>query len=281
MRNEMNKRTGLVAVVGLLFVILALIGYFLYQQAGKQNAFNELPIEITDANGVNMRLVPAGEFTMGSGVDSHNVYLDAFYMDKYEVTNIHYADCVAAGMCIPPHETKTDFRANYYGNPEYDNFPVIYVNWFMARTYCGWRGARLPTEAEWEKAARGTDGRTYPWGEGIRCDRANYDGDLDAFHFCVGDTSEAGSYASGQSPYGLFDMAGNVFEWVSSLYKPYPYNPTDGREDPARGGSRVIRGGAWSEGPNDQTVFYRSFIGPELSESAIGFRCARDGIQYE
>ena len=85
-----------------------------------------------------------------------------------------------------------------------------------------------------------------------------------------------GRYENGKSPYGLNDMAGNVFEWVSSLLKPYPYNAVDGREDLTRGGSRVIRGGAWSEGPDDQQVFYRSWIGPNLSESAIGFRCARD-----
>ena len=97
-----------------------------------------------------MRLVPAGDFTMGSDSDSdlrnapHSVYLDAFYMDKYEVTNAHYADCVMAGMCNLPHETKSDFRASYYGNPEFDSFPVMYVDWYMARTYCEeWRGAHL------------------------------------------------------------------------------------------------------------------------------------------
>jgi len=240
-----------------------------------------------------MRLIPAGEFTMGSDSDSttspaHRVYLDAFYMDKYEITNARYADCVTAGACAPPHETKSDFRPSYYGNPEYDNFPVIYVDWYQAKTYCEWRGpstrgakqpqsgqVRLPTEAEWEKAARGTDGRAYPWGEGISCNNANYDSDPASAVFCVGETSEVGSYESGKSPYGLYDMAGNVFEWTSSLLKPYPYNAADGREDPTRGGDRVIRGGAWNEGPGDQRTFYRSWIGPNLSESPTGFRCAR------
>ena len=207
--------------------------------------------ELVDEKGIPMRLVPAGEFTMGSDTDdshlnpAHRVYLDAFYMDQYEVTNAYYAACVAAGVCDPPQNTKSDFRDTYYGDARFDNFPVIYVDWYMATTYCGaWRGARLPTEAEWEKAARGTDERTYPWGEGISCDRANYDGDPDYDLFCIAETSEVGQYESGQSPYGLYDMAGNVFEWVSSLNKAYPYDAADGREDVISSGNRVIRGGA-------------------------------------
>ena len=152
-----------------------------------------------------MRLVPAGEFTMGSDTDSdprnqaHTVYLDAFYIDTYEVTTAHYADCVTAGVCEPPHFTKSYFRASYYGNPEFENFPVIYVDWMMARTYCEtWRGARLPTEAEWEKAARGTDGRSYPWGEGISCDQANYDGDPQIAAYCVGERLKWGVMKAGR-----------------------------------------------------------------------------------
>ena len=237
-----------------------------------------------DARAISMHLVPAGEFIMGSDADddirnpAQRLYLAAFYMDRYEVTNVHYADCVTAGVCAPPHFVKSDFRSSYYGDPQYADFPVVYVDWNMARAYCEWRGARLPTEAEWEKAARGTDGRTYPWGEGISCSQANYDGDPDPAAYCVGETSAVGSYESGQSPYGLYDMAGNVFEWVSSIDKSYPYNAADGREDPTRGGSRVIRGGSWNEAPHDVQAFYRSWIGPDQSESELGFRCARDGF---
>jgi len=264
-----------------LLVILAIPSCRVFSDSSRTPTPTPLPVEITDFKGVTMRLVPAGEFTMGSDGDdnslnpAHRVYLDAFYMDKYEVTNARYADCVTAGVCDPPHFTRSDFRDDYYSNSQYDNFPVIFVDWTMAKTYCeAWRGARLPTEAEWEKAARGTDGRSYPWGEGINCDQANYDGAPNTFNFCVGDTSEVGIYESGQSPYGLYDMAGNVFEWVSSINKSYPYDAADGREDPTGGGSRVIRGGAWSQGPNDQQVFYRSWVGPDQYESEIGFRCA-------
>jgi formylglycine-generating enzyme required for sulfatase activity len=269
------KRTPIFREIGILLFVL-------WIGACTSPQLISFPTEITDDKGVSMRFVPAGEFSMGSDDDSdnrnsaHRVSLEAFYMDKYEVTNAHYEECVMAGVCEPPDYVKSDFRASYYGNSEYANFPVIYVDWNMAKTYCEtWRGRRLPTEAEWEKAARGTDGRSYPWGEGISCEQANYDGDPEPASFCMGETSEVGRYESGKSPYGLYDMAGNVFEWTSSLPKAYPYDATDGREDPTAGGSRVIRGGAWSEGPNDQRVFYRSWIGADYSESAIGFRCAK------
>jgi formylglycine-generating enzyme required for sulfatase activity len=233
------------------------------------------PVEITDSQGIPMRLIPAGEFMMGSDSDDdhlnslHTLHLDAYYIDKYEVTNARYAECVNAGVCDPPHETKSEFHPEYFGNSQFDDHPVVYVDWNMARTYCSWREARLPTEAEWEKAARGTDGRTYPWGEAISCDKANYDS-------CVGETTKVGSYESGQSPYGLYDMAGNVFEWVSSINKIYPYDATDGREDLTLGSNRVIRGGGWSHTAHDVQTFYRSWIGPNYSESVIGFRCAKD-----
>jgi serine/threonine-protein kinase len=233
-----------------------------------------LPLEIVDSSGVTMRLIPDGDFTMGSNRDddinndAHLVSINAFYMDIYEVTNARYADCVMTGICSPPHESKSEFRPEYFGNTQYADFPVVYVDWSMAQTYCEWRDARLPTEAEWEKAARGTDGRTYPWGEGGDCEHANFDG-------CVGDTSAVGSYTSGVSPYGLYDMAGNVFEWVSSINKSYPYDPTDGREELTGRASRVIRGGGWSHTAHDVQSFYRSWIGPEYYESVIGFRCVR------
>ncbi len=187
-----------------------------------------LPIEITDPKGVTMRLVPAGEFTMGSDADTsydeckkfrtdcspgwfadeeppHTIFLDGFYMDMYEVTSALYAACVDVGGCTPPQNTGSYADSDYFRNSVYLHFPVIYVDWNQANTYCQWRGARLPTEAEWEKAARGTDERTCPWGEGIDCSKAN-------FGVCKVNTTAVGSYESGKSPYGMYDMAGNVWE---------------------------------------------------------------------
>lgn len=229
--------------------------------------------EIVDAKGVTMRLVPAGEFTMGSdnGWDNekpaHKVYLDDFYMDVYEVTNVLYKSCVDAGVCMSFAILKSYKRDNYYGNPDFDNYPIIYVNWNQAKSYCEWRGARLPSEAEWQKAARGTDERVYPWGnEGIEKRFANYGNFL-------GDTSEVGAYPDGISPYGMHDMAGNVWEWVDDWYGAYPGNTVS---DPDYGITyRVLRGGAWNNSVNFVRVSYRLRSTAGNSNHDIGFRCAR------
>jgi formylglycine-generating enzyme required for sulfatase activity len=207
--------------------------------------------------------VPEGEFTMGAVRNEiHQVDSPAFWIDQTEVTNAMYAKCVDAGKCDPPSVN------NHFSNSIYANHPVVTVDWNMANDYCSWADRRLPTEAEWEKAARGTDGRTYPWGEGIDCDKANYYG-------CKNDTTPVGSYESGKSPYGAYDMAGNVREWVSSLYEPYPYDANDGREDLSSSGDRVLRGGSWSySDPNVDSADRYGFV-PSNSYDFIGFRCAR------
>lgn len=200
---------------------------------------------------------------------AHTVYLDDFYMDVYQVTNARYETCVEAGVCDPPDGTSSNTRADYYGNPEFDNYPVISVNWEQAKTYCEWRGVRLPAEAEWEKAARGTDGRIYPWGNETPEKRfANY---LNS----VGDTSEVGAYPDGISPYGLYDMAGNVWEWVADWYDAYPGNTVS---DSDYGTTyRVMRGGTWGSSDYTLRVFVRVRDTPvSLYGSVIGFRCARD-----
>jgi formylglycine-generating enzyme required for sulfatase activity len=178
------------------------------------------PEQITDAHGVTMRLVSGGDFIMGSDsglADEQHVqtiYLDAFYIDKYEVTNRLYRACVQAGACPPPNRVNSVTHVAYYSRPDFENYPVVYVDWNMARSFCEWRGARLPMEAEWEKAARGPEGRTYPWGEEISCNEANYAG-------CQSDTTAVSLWNWFES-YGVHNIAGNVYEWVSSLYMPYP-----------------------------------------------------------
>ena len=241
-----------------------------------------------------MVLVPAGEFTMGrKAADElahclekfhsecqlswfmdeepiHQVQLAAFYIDTYEVTNAQYRACENDGVCEPPQSSTSNTRQSYYGNAEFDAYPVIQVNWHQARTYCQWRGARLPTEAEWEKAARGSDGRTYPWGEELDETFAN-------FHWNVSDTTPVGSYEIGKSPYGVYDMAGNVWEWVNSLLEPYPYRAEDGRESLDADGLRVVRGGGWGqEGDNSVSVAYRFAYDPGSTNIDLGFRCAMD-----
>ena len=244
--------------------------------------------------------VPAGEFLMGAADSDeeakrtiaggraypenpqHTVYLDGYWIDKYEVTNRQYALCVAAGACELPWVTSSYTYDKYYGNPEFDNYPVIWVNWFKVRDYCTWAGRRLPTEAEWEKAARGTDGAMYPWGnEPLDGTRANFcdvnctrTHALDTVNDGYPDTAPVGSYPAGASPYGAMDMSGNVWEWVSSLIAPYPYDANDGREDPDSPDERAWRGGPWSNGYwwMRSSVRYRSVNWYQWY--VLGFRCA-------
>jgi formylglycine-generating enzyme required for sulfatase activity len=234
--------------------------------------------EIQDRAGITMVLIPAGEFSMGSDDSgdvasrpAHMVNLGTFYIDKYEVTNGMYKVCISEGICKKLKRPGSITRSTYYSDPVFTNYPVIYVDWKMAKTYCGWRGARLPTEAEWEKAARGTDGRTYPWGgDKLDCSFANY-------HGCVGDTTAVDQYAKGRSVYGVYGMAGNVWEWTSTLFRQYPYSATDGREDLDAAGERMTRGGSWyAFGGNSGNVRtdIRLKLDPNYYGPYVGFRCA-------
>jgi len=230
---------------------------------------------------VEMILVPAGEYKMGQGggfneaeKPVHIVYLDAFYIDQYEVTNALYKTCVDAGFCQSPLDFSSAAHSRYYGNPEFDNYPVIYIDWDMARTYCEWRGVRLPTEAEWEKAARSTDQRTYPWGEGIDLTYANYDG---LNQRGVGDTTAVGNYEKGRSEYGVYDMAGNVWEWVADWFDKEYYGTlgadTVNPQGPASGENHVMRGGSWfSTDYYVRSAFRGKF--PASTGNTVGFRCA-------
>lgn len=231
-----------------------------------------LQSEITDAKGVPMVLVPSGEFMMGSDIDAnsqpaHTVYLDAYYIDKYEVTNALYKTCVDIGACKLPIDTA------YYVDITLAEHPVVFVTWYMAKDFCSWRGARLPTEAEWEIAARGRDGKTYPWGENVDCSYANYRG---VNTHCVGKTTSVGSYEGGPSSYDIHDMAGNVAEWVSSLNSQYPYISDDGRENLSSTGDRILRGGSWNNPGSLIRSTYRAWNAPSEAAFDYGFRCAKD-----
>jgi formylglycine-generating enzyme required for sulfatase activity len=210
------------------------------------------PTPVTEPDGARMVRVPDGSFTMGSNSGeaderpAHTVYLDGFYMDQYEVTNGQYAKCVDQGVCEPPRWTQSYNRPSYFGDTDYDDYPVIGVNWEQATTYCAWRGARLPTEAEWEKAARGTDERTYPWGELIDCGVANFGGPKNQGG-CVGDTTFNYNYPTGVSPYGIYDLGGNLSEWTNDWYdiSYYAKSPAENPQGPDDGTSKVLRGGSW------------------------------------
>ncbi|MEW5870379.1 MAG: SUMF1/EgtB/PvdO family nonheme iron enzyme [Chloroflexota bacterium] len=239
-----------------------------------------LPTQIVDVDGAPMALAPAGAFQMGSqGGDKdeqprHEVYLLAFYIDLYEVTNARYAVCVKAGVCEAPAIPAFYSLYPYFGDSAYDNHPVVYVSWNMAQAYCQWRGARLPTEAEWEKAGRGgLDGNLYPWGdEAPACQPGAPNGA--AFEDCgAGYPQAVGAYTP--NGYGLFDMAGNVWEWASSLSMPYPYQVDDGRESLSTSGPRLLRGGSWASPVGSLRVALRFFKNPEYVSGEAGFRCAR------
>ena len=232
--------------------------------------------EITDDKSVVMILVSAGNFIMGSNNGDaderpiHPVYLNAFYIDKFEVTNARYQDCVNAGDCKPPVQADSYTRSSYYGNSQYDNYPVVYVDWSMANAYCAWRDASLPTEAQWEKAARGSDERTYPWGRGTDCQKANYQG-------CINGTNEVGSYENGKSPYGVYDMAGNVWEWVADWYSEayYKTSPSSNPLGIDQGRARVLRGGSWNRDPSNIRSSNRVNYAPTYNNFDVGFRCAK------
>jgi len=239
-------------------------------------------------DGAEMALVPAGEFTMGGlgkAIDEdkleapeHKLTLPAFLMDKLEVTTALY--------CRFLNETKPtpDAARGCFGLPQYmpialaggqwqpvqgkEKFPMTNVTWYGANAYAKWAGKRLPTEAEWEKAARGTDGRKFPWG-------ADFNAGL--MRFGQDNIGPVGEKPAGASPYGCLDMAGNAWEWTSSLFKPYPYVADDGREDATNTTERrVARGGSWSGEPYIATTTYRFRPYPEDAYTFLGFRCAKD-----
>jgi formylglycine-generating enzyme required for sulfatase activity len=213
--------------------------------------------------------VPPGEFLMGSDEPdaepderpAARIFVAGFWIDRVEVTNARYGACVEAGACTRPIGDAFDQATKA-------DHPVTIVSWAQADAYCRWAGKRLPTEAEWEKAARGADGRRFPWGDRVEAERANAG-------YTAGTTS-VGSRPLGASPCGALDMAGNVWEWTSTLYRPYPYDPGDGREDPRAKGARVNRGGSWYYGAPYMRTTHRATADHVYRRIGdLGFRCAR------
>jgi formylglycine-generating enzyme required for sulfatase activity len=230
---------------------------------------------------LGMALIPAGSFQMGSAQGKndekpiHSVTLNTFLMDMYEVTNADYAKCVAAKKCSLPGSLSSNTHYDYYSNGQYANYPVLYVSWANAKTYCEWRDAHLPTEAEWEKAARGgLERKQFPWGDTIP---VCMPGAMNGAHFGICTPQEAlavGSFAP--NGYGLFDMAGNVWEWTADWYDAnyYPNSPDQNPSGPQSGDSRVVRGGSWTNKSDDLRSPNRGWLNPAFRDVNVGFRCA-------
>ncbi len=241
-----------------------------------------LPQRITDARGVLMALVPAGEFQMGSQTGKlderpvHTVYLDAFYIDVFLATNQLYVRCVQAGACSLLDFQKSSTHESYYGNPAYDNYPVMRVSWAQAQAFCAWRDAGLPTEAQWEKAARGgLAGQDYPWGNELPVCRLGAANGAQYAACRPDDTIAVGSFAP--NGYGLYDMAGNAWEWVTDWYSAtyYASSPFFNPPGPASGEQRVLRGGAWYYHAGNLRCANRNAYIPAHGYYRTGFRCAR------
>ena len=198
------------------------------------------------------------------------IYLDAFWIDRTEITNAMYARCVALNFCPPPANNSSKTRLAYFSDAGYADYPVIYVSWEGAKAYCAWAGRDLPSEAQWEKAARGTGGFIYPWGN------QPPDASLANFNNQVGDTTPAGSYPRGASPYGALDMAGNVREWIADWYNQnyYAILPVANPLGPVSGEYRVLRGGSWFSLGAAVRAASRSWNYPDLTHESVGFRCA-------
>lgn len=231
-------------------------------------------------DGMSEVYIPEGEFSMGTNETSfpasfpqRTIYLDAFWVDKTEVTNSMYAKCVQAGQCQYSY-ARPGFNP-FYNNPLYRNNPITFVTWYDADNYCRWAGRRLPTEAEWEKAARGIHAQFYPWGDiSPNSSLLNYDNNINA-------TVSVNRYSRGASPYGVLNMEGNVREWVADWFSPNYYNtsPYDNPQGPSRGIKKSLRGGSYVDNARQVLVFVRFRHNPNSPGANRGFRCAESAAQ--
>lgn len=244
--------------------------------------------EAAGQDGAPLVLIPAGSFPMGvpqgdrdGGRDEyprHDVYVDAFYIDKFEVTNGQYLAFVKATGHRIPQNPKNATRNLWQGETITESLtdrPVINVDWADAEAYCRWAGKRLPTEAEWEKAAKGTSDRRFPWGNVEPTNKH-----LNFNQQWIGEKTlmPVGSYEAGKSPFGVYDMAGNVWEWVQDWYdaKYYEKSPAKNPKGPETGTKRVLRGSGWQNETPTVRIFTRVDSDPTIRNESTGFRCAMD-----
>ena len=279
--------------VSLLFIGLILTVLAAYDQSSVSSEPPE-----------DMVLIPAGEFIRGTDSEqantdqkpAHQVYLDAFYIDKYEVTNAEYEEFILVGG-YKKREFWTEEGWNFIQKFQFDadewhqietplqygensvstdpNHPVIGVSWYEANAYAAWAGKRLPTEAEWEKAARGTDGRIYPWGNEMDFSKLSY------FPHAT-KVQTVGSFANGASPYGVLDMAGSVWEWCGDWYGEgyYSQSPQKNPKGPDKGEYRVLRGGGWDSIRLQLRCSYRYYELAGRRTYNVGFRCVQDTVEW-
>lgn len=263
LKRKWLKRMAVVS--GLLVMGAAAIFYGIHALDG---------VEIVGKDGAPAVLIPSGKFVMGDDENSprREIFLDAFYMDRYEVTVARYGNFLkATGNLAQPD----DFPASDLG--KFGDFAVVGVDWRAANNYCRWAGKRLPTEAEWEKAARGEDGRKYPWGLdeptaaharfGVSSSKPVYpDG-----------VSQVGKHPKGIGPFGMYDLAGNAWEWVADWNSTsFPRGQSQNPKGPDNGTAKVIRGGGWMDPADRITATKRMYLNPDASTEDIGFRCARN-----
>ena len=258
------------------------------------SASSSILTETNPKDGAIIVKIQSGEFWMGSEPEwdpfywgaegpAHKVFLDTYWMYQTEVTNAQYQACVDARACPKPELTNSETHSEYYGNHQYDDYPVIFVSYTHAVSYCNWAGAKLPTEAQWEKAARGTGKDLFPWGNDlpdgnltnycdVNCtesyrDKSNDDG--------YRDTAPVGNYPAGVSPYGIYDMSGNVWEWVFDYFSAGFYQSSiyENPRGPASSNTRVVRGGSFMNDETGLRTVARYYQDPSRAKNFLGFRC--------
>ena len=263
---------ALLTLLPLFILMVALPGF----ATDAETVVVKLDHQLASNERASMVLIPAGQFTMGRDdavpdeQPTHRVSLDAFYIDRYEVTVAQYAKFVEREDSEPPFLWQEARRG-----PNDEN-PVLGVDWHDAAAYCRWAGKRLPAEAEWEKAARGTDGRIYPWGNDPPTPaHANFGHETTKGYAAL---AKVGSFEEGKSPYGVYDLAGNVWEWVADRYDEhyYQHSPEQNPRGPTTGPLRALRGGAWNSAPTVLASTNRNANVPSARRSDVGFRCAQD-----